>query len=99
MNIKIKLVFLLSFTLLSCVSAPPDVPICVTVDSNSGFCVHTISDKEYDVVGNEWELMKNESLVLPAESWLKLKQYILEMCFEFKNCPEIEKKIEKLEVK
>lgn len=97
----LPLLLLFLFALLNgCVAAPPNVPVCVALDMYSGFCVDTIDSKEGPVTGPEWEKMKENSLVMPADSWAQIKIYILEMCKLNTNCaeqlPVIEEKINRL---
>lgn len=76
----------------------PDVEICSAINESKGFCISTVSESEREVVGENWTTIKDNSLVLPLESWQKLKVYILEVCTRYENCPkkEVEKKIELL---
>lgn len=94
----IKLAFLSSLV-LSC-TKPPDIPICLSLDEQRGYCIYTISDKEFYVDADRlfesknWEQVKATSLILPASSWMELKKYILKMCKQSKSCMEDLKKIE-----
>jgi hypothetical protein len=82
-----------------CVSAPPDVPVCVSLGETSGYCINTVSNTEQQVGGDAWQIMKKDALILPSDSWAKLKVYILEMCQQYGNCPAIQKKIDLLTLK
>ena len=72
--------------LISCQTAPPDIPICVEINMERGYCVNTISAKEYAVDdvnlldGKSWWSARPSMLMLPATSWAKLKTYIIVQC-------------------
>lgn len=97
---KLLAILLSSSLLEGCISAPPDVPVCVNLVS-FGHCINTISDKESDIVGDAWNDLLKKSLVLPSDSWAEIKKYILDMCKQNNNCQQmqVEKKIEKLEIR
>ncbi len=91
---SIIFVFSLSLTLLSCAKVP-DVPVCISLDDERGFCTYTISDKEFYVdnedhlfEGKTWEQVKISSLIMPASSWAKIKAYILSQCKKHKDCKD-----------
>jgi hypothetical protein len=58
----------------------------------------TVGDEGYKVDGMAWQELKTNSLVLPSDSWAKLKIYILEMCKLNNNCSQelVQKKIDLL---
>lgn len=94
----LKSLFLLSL-LNACAPIPPNVDLCISLSENNGACFKTITEEQTNYEGPAWEDLKKHSLVMPADSWAKLKEYILEACKEFKNCEQLQKKIEKLTLK
>lgn len=63
----------------------PDVPICVDLSSR-GWCTYTISQKEFYLEGEPWNKVKGHSLLVPADSWEKIKEYILINCKKNQDC-------------
>lgn len=102
---KVKLLPLLkiSFLLIAlngCAPAVPNIPVCVNLSETNGVCITTLSEEQTNYSGQDWLTLKKNSLVLPADSWSKLKEYILEACAQFKNCDTqtVQKKIELLTI-
>ena len=109
----IKLVlFLCLISLISC--SPPAVPICAQDGPNQGICAWTTGnnpDFHVDDVGHNftqfgrnwsWDQLKTNSLILPADSWAKLKAYLLEQCHNTStNCnpAQLEARLNELEGK
>jgi len=99
----ISFVLLLSF---SC-SSVPDVPICVQIDVNRGWCTHTISDVEYyfkdskdNPLKTSWWELKPAMVHLPYKSWAKIKSYIQKECKRSNRCKSVsgwEQKVKKLD--
>jgi hypothetical protein len=85
-------VILLSFVISSCSTTPPDVPICVEIDMQTGHCIYTISNTEYDVDsehkinGKDWWELRTEMLLLPVDSWVEIKKFILKICKRTNRC-------------
>lgn len=87
------ILFVLSLSsLISCATAPPDVPVCVEITMSRGYCVNTISSKEYYVddsnkLDNEtWWEARPSMLMMPASSWAKIKTYIITQCKRTGQC-------------
>lgn len=84
---------------MACASVP-DVPICVdltntpgNVTKQQGWCAWTITQKEQFVDndtnllgGKRWSEVKMVSLLVPPDSWAKLKSYIIKNCKQNKGC-------------
>ena len=88
-------------TALSC-ATPPDVPVCTALDSGRGFCTYTISEKDYVVEGEAWRKQVATSVLVPSESYAKVKAYILKMCKKTGQCKDLaswERKLDKVEKK
>lgn len=75
----------------SCASVP-DVPVITRLSPNSGFYVYTISEKE-GIVDDEHLLEGKtfldyviEGVIVPAESYAKIKAYILKNCMKSNDC-------------
>lgn len=80
---------LLNF-LTSCASVP-DEPVCFEIHPAKGYCVNTISAKEFPVdeenkyKGKTWWEMKPYMIYLPVSSWVEFKSYIIKRCKQH-NC-------------
>lgn len=99
--------FSLSLILNSCAN-PPDFPICIELNPTKGFCTYTISDKDIYVDdlnklnGKTWWEARPTMVLIPAESYAKLKAYIIKSCKQNNQCGEIknwERKINRLDSK
>ena len=82
----ISLISLSSLGLTNCTHEIPDVPICVEITENKGYCQNTISDKAFYLHGIQWHNMKAGSMVLPLESWAPIKKFILDVCKSEGKC-------------
>lgn len=76
---------------LTACATPPDVPICVDLDTQ-GYCIWTISNHEQYVdetnllLGEPWSKVKSTSLLVPSKSWAQIKEFILKVCKQHKDC-------------
>lgn len=96
---KYRYLVMILALITGCASVP-DVPICVDLTNKDalaipkGFCAWTISDKEtivddnggHMLNGKLWTDVKSSSLLIPAESWAKIKAFILKNCKKNKDC-------------
>lgn len=94
-----KQIYTLSFLLLcastldGCAVAPPDVPVCIEDDISTGFCVHTMSGRQITVDdthllnGKTWLDQRPYMLLLPIDSWVELKKFIIDAC-KLTNCSQ-----------
>jgi len=70
----------------------PDVPACIEVSLERGYCVHTISDVEFWVdevnryEGKTWWELRPSMVMLPASSWKEIKSFIIKVCKERGDC-------------
>ena len=96
------LVCLLNF---KCASVP-DVPACIELGPNKGWCTYTISDKEFFVdddtneLGKEWWDMRPQMIMLPWQSWAKIKSYIQKKCKKHNDCKGVagwDKRVERID--
>jgi hypothetical protein len=78
--------------IVSC-ATPPDVPICVRLSQDRGWCTYTVSEQEVFVDndkqllnGQTWAEIYVKSLVLPADSQAQLKAYIVKQCKNHNDC-------------
>ena len=68
------------------------MPVCVEISPVKGYCVHTISEKEFYVDHNEklngktWWEMRPAMVFVPPQSWAELKAYVIKVCKKFKEC-------------
>lgn len=86
--------------MLSSCSTVPDVPVCKELELNRAYCIHTISNKEYYVDDSHpyinekgerftWWDMRVTTIQVPAQSWAKIKVFIIDQCKRNKKCSEI----------
>lgn len=89
---KLKLSFVLLLSLLTSCSSVPDIPACTRLGVDRGFCVWTISNREEEIndtnklEGNTWLDIVYKSVILPPESWAKIKKYIINNCRKNQDC-------------
>lgn len=96
----------LSLSLICSCASAPDVPICVPLSYDKGYCVNTVSDKEQivddtnKINGKTWWEMKPEMVWVPADSWKEIKTAFIKICKKYGNCSKditkYEKKMDKL---
>lgn len=92
-NLK-KLLLTLSFLLISCATPPPDKPLCVELNINTGNCVHIMSGKRFTVdeenkyEGKTWWEMRPAMIQMPADTWKSLKAWIIKICKQSNQCGE-----------
>lgn len=79
--------------LLSSCANLPDVPACIQLDINKGYCFNTVSDKEFAVnddknnpLGMSWWEVKDYMIYLPRDSWSEIKSFIIKKCRKHKGC-------------
>ncbi len=61
-----------------------------------------IIDKDHLFNGKNWDQVEQSSLRIPAESWARIKAYMLKMCKKTKKCGNLsrwDKRAKKLESK
>lgn len=85
---------LLSLSLISCQNEVPDIPVCIEVNTNKGYCVYTLREESYFLLDKEWENNKSNSVLMSLESWGELKKFILKICENNKSCINKIKSIE-----
>lgn len=78
--------------LSACVSAP-DVEVCTNLSATVGWCTKTISggsvmvdSKNQKLNGQLWPDVVNSSVIVPATSWVVIKQFIENTCHQSGNC-------------
>jgi hypothetical protein len=91
----LKLSVSLLFLATSCQTLPPDEPIFVeTVIGREAQGVHIVSGKTFTVNdtekhnGKTWWEMKPEMIQMTAQSWKKIKVYIITSCKKYGNCQD-----------
>lgn len=95
---------MLLLSLTSCATNIPDVPVITRISPTEGFYVYTVSDKE-GVVSDENLLDGKtfldyviEGVIVPADSYSKIKAFIIKMCKKYKECGvSWERRLERLE--
>lgn len=89
----LKLLLLISLGLLSsCSITPPDVPLCTQINPDKGYCVNTISSKEFEISkekpykGKTWWEIRPYMIYMPTESWVEIKAFIIKICKKSRKC-------------
>lgn len=84
---------LLALTLSGCLTVP-DVPVCAEINPDKAYCVYTLSDKEqyWDdetlLDGKTYWESKPSLILLPPQSWAKIKSYIIKSCKKYGGCDQ-----------
>lgn len=71
-----------------CASTPPDFPLCVEMSMVRGECIKVISgqkitvDETHKMYGKTWWSSRPTNMILPLESWMVLKKFIIKLCKE-----------------
>lgn len=79
----------------SCANVP-DEPICAEVSMSEGRCSYMVSNKQIKVNddnllnGKTWFDIRRQALTMPAESWAKIKAWIIKMCKKYRCDAEID---------
>ncbi len=87
------LLLTLSLSIASCTTIP-DIDICVELEKDKrGHCIHAVSEKQFPVDNvskfrkkQTWLQTKQNSLIIPSDSWAELKAYIISMCKKTNAC-------------
>ena len=83
---------LFAFQISSCGTTPPDVPLCAEINPGRGFCVKTISSEEFEVDdvklfnGKTWFELRPFMVLMPIDSWVEIKSFIIKICKRSKKC-------------
>ncbi len=91
-TLKPLLLILLNCLMFSCATTPPDVPLCTQLSPTRGYCVYTISSKEYEINetqlmdGKTWWEIKPMMIFMPSQSWVEIKKFIIKICEKSKKC-------------
>jgi hypothetical protein len=97
---KILCAILFGLSLNSCKSITiTDEPACADIDEVSGFCVYTISEREYKMTGQEWVDFNRRAIKVSPESYGSIKAVLLKLCKKQKDCnyQETKDKLARLE--
>lgn len=76
---------------LSCATKPPDFPICVEMSLTRGECIKVVSgekitvDDKHRLNDKTWWDSRPTNLILPMESWVEIKTFIIKVCKKNKN--------------
>ncbi|MFM6929050.1 MAG: hypothetical protein ACKOX6_11340 [Bdellovibrio sp.] len=69
-----------------CATKPPDFPICVEMSMERGECIKVISgerihvDNDHKMNDKTWWESRPTNMIMPLESWMDLKKFIIKMC-------------------
>jgi len=91
MKTRLLILFVILSSLTSCSNQVPNIPICIELTINKGYCVWTIGEREQMVddhntlYGKTWWEQRNDMLRLPIQSWVELKKFILKSCEQNNN--------------
>lgn len=83
---SLKLLALCCLLTLSSCGSIPDVPSCVELNPEQGFCKYAISGKEFFIDsdhlfdGKSWSDIKQTSIIVPPSSWGAIKKYLKKQC-------------------
>lgn len=83
---SLKLLLISSLLFLSSCASVPDVIICAEVSLSKGVCTYTVSGKNIVVdddhlhEGQSWFDMRSKALTVPANSWAKIKAFLVKQC-------------------
>lgn len=90
--LKILLGIWSSLLISSCAVTPPDVPLCTEISPSRGYCVNTISSKEFEVNetkklnGKSWWEHRPLMIYTPVGSWVEIKKFIIKICKKSNMC-------------
>ncbi|MFM6929953.1 MAG: hypothetical protein ACKOX6_15895 [Bdellovibrio sp.] len=91
--IMLTIMVLLAASMGGCATKPPDFKMCVEMNLERGECMKVISGqkiridedhKNPDTKQSWWE-MRPTNLILPLESWLDIKKFIINLCHQNQN--------------
>ena len=73
----------------------PDFPACIELHPAEGYCINTVSSKEFRVSEkNKWEdktwwELRPYMIYLPHLSWVEIKKFVINVCRKY-NCDKFE---------
>lgn len=73
-------------SMIGCSTKPPDFPICVEMSMERGECIKVISgekirvDNDHKMNGKTWWESRPTNMIMPLESWVELKKFIIKLC-------------------
>lgn len=70
--------------LFSCVSVP-DIKLCTEIEPTMGYCTTVLTNQESQVTGGDWAVLKLQSIIMPVDSWVQLKDFIQNLCHQNKQ--------------
>jgi hypothetical protein len=85
-------VILSSSLINGCAIAPPDVPLCAEISPSKGYCIFTMSNREYVIDdentldGKTWWDLRPTMIYMPSDSWAEVKSFIIKICKKTKQC-------------
>jgi hypothetical protein len=97
-QIHITLIILLSYVfammLCGCSTPIPDSSVCVEMDINRARCTTIMTGKNFTIddmhlFGGKtyWE-MRPQMILVPAQSWAEIKEFILKICNQSHMCSD-----------
>lgn len=84
--------YLLLALLISGCSTLPDILVCTSLTDTAGACTHMITGGRVDINdsnlynGSTWNNVLASSVVVPADQWALLEQFIVMYCKQ-NTCP------------
>lgn len=82
-------------SLTGCATKLPDIPICIEMSMSRGECVKVVSgekitvDDTHKMNDKTWWESRPTNMIMPLESWMDLKKFIIEICHQNENmCDE-----------
>jgi len=83
---------ILLVSLSSCANIP-NVPACIQLDIDKGYCIYTVENTEFYVndnnnnpLGEPWFNARTKMIMLPSSSWATIKAFIIKKCRANKDC-------------
>lgn len=80
------LLMIIFASMVGCAVKPPDFPMCVEMSMERGECIKVISgekirvDNDHKMNNKTWWESRPTNMIMPLESWMDLKKFIIKMC-------------------
>lgn len=94
-----SMLFISSLLCLASCADLPQFKVCKELTPSRAKCIDALTEEKFDwdefslVDGKTYFEERPTMLQVPAESYAKIKSYLLKNCKKYKNCPELEKRI------
>lgn len=76
------------YSMMGCAAKPKDFKVCVEMSMERGECMKVMSGQKIRIdqehknpeTGQSWWDMRPTNLILPLESWIDIKKFIIKLC-------------------